>query len=48
MLAAGGNKYDVLEMAHAFGVRSVHLDQLAVPPEEDASRVLLRDLLKGR
>lgn len=38
MLTAGGALDDVLEMARAFGVRAVHVQQLAVPVEEQAAR----------
>lgn len=38
MLTAGGNLDDVLEMARLYGVRRVHVQQLAVPPEERAAQ----------
>jgi hypothetical protein len=46
MIAAGGMHDDVLALAKSFGVRPVHLDQLAVPEEQDASRKLLMQMLK--
>lgn len=45
MITAGGDKSDILELARLHGVKPVHLDQLAVPAEEEASRVLLKGLL---
>lgn len=46
MLTAGGSLEDVLEMAKAFGVRAVHVDQLAVPIEEEVARQRLLQVLK--
>lgn len=47
MLTAGGALADVLEMAQAFGVRAVHVQQLAVPPEEQPAQRILADALKA-
>lgn len=45
MLTAGGVLDDILEMARAFTIRAVHVQQLAVPPEErSAQRVLVHAL----
>lgn len=46
MVAAGGQLDDVLEMARAFGVRPIHVEQLGVPEEEQAARRLLMQALK--
>lgn len=48
MIAAGGNHADVVDMARSHGVRAVHLEQLAVPDEQNASRLLLIRLLSDR
>lgn len=48
MVAAGGAMDDVLEMAKAFGVRVVHVQQLAVPPDEQPAQRLLVETLKAR
>ncbi len=46
MVAAGGDLADVLEMAQTFGVRAVHVQQLAVPPDEQPAQRLLTDRLR--
>ncbi len=46
MVAAGGDMEAVLELAKAQRVRAVHLDQLAVPPEEGPARLKLIQALK--
>lgn len=48
MLTAGGALDDVLEMARAFGVRAVHVQQLAVPPEEAPAQQRLMQVLQTR
>lgn len=47
MLTAGGALDDVLEMARGFGVRVVHVQQLAVPPEELAAQRQLVTALRA-
>ena len=48
MLTAGGALDDVLEMARSFGVRSVHVQQLAVPDEERAAQRILVNTLRDQ
>lgn len=47
MVAAGGQLDDVLELAKAFGVRAVQVEQLAVPAEEENSQRRLVLALKA-
>lgn len=47
MLTSGGSLSDVLEMARAFGVRAVHVQQLSVPPEEVGSQRRLVEALRA-
>ena len=48
LITAGGiEKLDeALEMAKGFQLRSVHFDQLAVPPEENGARLQMADALR--
>ena len=46
MLTAGGTLDGVLEMARAFGVRAVHVQQLVVPPEEQGAQRRLVEALR--
>ena len=48
MLTAGGALDDVLEMARGFGVRAVHVQQLAVPDEEQAAQRILVNKLRDQ
>lgn len=47
MVAAGGAMDEVLELARAFLVRAVHVQQLAVPAEEENSQRRLVQALKS-
>ena len=46
MVTAGGAVSDVLEMAKAFRVRAVHVQQLAVPPDERKAQQILAQALR--
>lgn len=48
MLTAGAAIEDLLEMGKAFGLKAVHFDQLAVPPEEEAARKNIANALRTR
>ena len=47
MIAAGGRIEDILELAAGFGVRAVHVQQLAVPPEEQPAQRIFVEALRG-
>jgi copper homeostasis protein CutC len=48
MLTAGGPLNDLLEMARSWGVRAVHVQQLAVPIEEQKAQEILVKALRQR
>ncbi len=48
MIAAGGAMDDVMEMAKAFGVRKIHVEQLGVPEDEQAARRWLIECLSAK
>lgn len=46
MMTAGGAHDDVMEIVRLHQLKTVHFDQLAVPPEEEASRQRIIQLIK--
>lgn len=47
MVAAGGDLAEVLDLAQTFGVRTIHVEHVGVPEEEQAARRLLIETLKA-
>jgi len=46
MLTAGANISDLVEMAKSLSIRATHIQQLAVPKEEESARLNLITALK--
>jgi hypothetical protein len=48
MLTAGGSLNDLLKIAQAWKIRAVHIQQLAVPAEEQKAQEILVNALRQR